>query len=152
MAKQRRVLLDSGKFIDYNGPAPERRVISPEKKIAERKELESLATKYGFNPNNPPEGGLSDEDRDLIKTLSEEGVKALFKTRGVDYIDKSNEGEMLVSDGISINDKHAIISGISIPEMKLMARKYNIAIPKTIKKAESIKKYLLDYGSEESSL
>lgn len=135
--------MDNGKFATYSGPAPELKVKSPERKVAERQQLEAVAAKFGFSPNNPASGGFSDEDKELMKSLSDEGLKALYATRGVEFEETTETPTTF--DGFSVADKDAVIAGISIPEMRAMAKKYGIKIPAKIKKADAIKEFLLDY-------
>jgi len=150
MAK-RRTLGDDGVFRTYEGPKATYKVVPQEQKIAERKANEELAHGYGFNPNNPIAGGLSVADKKFIEGASPEAIEALYKIRGVELGELPGESLSPVVEGLTEDDKEVIKAGISIPEMRAIAKSRNITIPSKNKKAIDIQSFLLD-ESDESEL
>lgn len=144
MAK-RRTLGEDGVFRTYVGPKPTHKVIPQEQKIAERKASEELAHAHGFNPNNPIAGGLSAADKKFIVGASKEAIEALYKTRGVELGELPSEGGEAPSiEGLTMDDREIVEAGISIPEMRKLAKDKGITIPGDKKKAVDIKAFLLD--------
>ena len=159
---KRRVLDEgTGKFRDYLGPKPQKVVKSPEQKIAQRKDLDDKAKGAGFVPENPVVGGLTDADKDLIKKgMSLVDLTTLASVRKVEipkdledkpsivkYLlgaEKDNSGE-----GLSEADKEKVRAGISIPEMKKLAKDKGIEIPAGTKKSAEIAAFLLAEAKEE---
>tara|TARA_R110000782_G_scaffold256878_2_gene346105 strand:- start:1330 stop:1782 length:453 start_codon:yes stop_codon:yes gene_type:complete len=148
MAK-RRVLNEDGSFSDFKGPKPTYKVIPQEQKIAERKAMEELAHGHGFNPNNPIAGGLSVADKKFIEGASKEAIEALYSVRGVELgeLPEDTKSEKIV--GLTEEDKELIEVGISIPEMRKLAKDRGVNIPGDKKKAIDIKAFLLDEEDEE---
>lgn len=147
MAKKR-VLNDDGSFSDYVGPKPTHKVVSPESKIALRKKLETKAFKFGFNPNNPVDCGLSKDDYTFIESASDEAINALCEVRGVDAPEEISSQAPAV-EGLTEEDKEVIKAGISIPEMRKLAKERSVVIPKDKKKAIDIQAFLLEEEDED---
>ena len=103
---RKRVLNESGKFSDFKGERVLHEVKPSGQAVAERKELEKRAEAVGVSPNNPVDGGLSEDDREKVK------------------------------------------AGMSIPEMKALAKMRGISIPSNVKKSADIQEFLLN-GEEE---
>ena len=150
MAKQLRVLNDSGEFVDFKGTSSPVTVATPEAKIAARKEIEDLAHKFGFSPNNPAQGGLSDADKKFIESNSPEAITALYSVRGVE-LGEIPEGSNALegSKELSPEDIESITAGISIPEMRKMAKSIDLVISKDLKKAKDIQEFLLSTVEDE---
>ena len=157
MAKRRVLDEGTGKFRDYTGPKPEgAKVKSPETKIAEREELNTKAASAGFVAENPVLGGLTDADKTLIKKgMSLIDLTTLASVRKVnipkDLEDKKSIVKFLLgadaatdpTKGLSEADKETVRAGISIPEMRKLAKDKKVVIPKEAKKALDIKAFLL---------
>lgn len=157
MAKRRVLDEGTGKFRDYTGPKPEgAKVKSPETKIAEREELNTKAASAGFVAENPVLGGLTDADKELIKKgMSLIDLTTLASVRKVnipkDLEDKKSIVKFLLgadaatdpTKGLSEADKETVRAGISIPEMRKLAKDKKVVIPKEAKKALDIKAFLL---------
>lgn len=150
MAKKQRVLNERGEFVDFKGTSSPIKVASPESKIAARKEIEDLAHKFGFSPNNPAQGGLSDADKKFIESNNAEAITALYKVRGVENgeLPEGDKAPDVVKE-LSPEDIDAITAGISIPEMRKMAKNIDLVIPKEIKKAKAIQEFLLSTVEED---
>lgn len=159
---KKRILLPNGKFVPYKGNFEKVKIKSEGEKIAERKDLEETAKNSGFAPVNPVLGGLSVEDKKLVATgkMSLRDLLTLSITRKVivpedlvtvesvaDFLlgsDKKEEGANLTPAMIE-----QLEAGISIPEMRKMAKDNGVSIPGDKKKALDIKAYLLTKGKEE---
>lgn len=159
--KKRVLNPDTGKFQDYTGPKPEgAKIKSQDEKIAERRELDTKAAAAGFVPENPVVGGLTDADKDLIKKgMSLIDLTTLASVRKVevpkDLEDKKSIVKFLLgaeseapAKGLSEADKEKVRAGISIPEMRKLARDKKVVIPKEAKKALDIKAFLLSLAGE----
>lgn len=146
----------TGKFTYYNGPAPVKAVIkSAEQQHNERKNLDVLAESGGFTSENPVVGGLSEVDKKLIAGgMSLGDMMNLANTRKVsipkDLEDKASVAKFLLGgsetetgEGLSEADKEKVRAGISIPEMRKLAKDRGVKIPSTAKKAIEINNFLL---------
>ena len=161
----KRVLLPSGKFVTYSGPEPiKAKIKSEEEKLRERKKLEELAEDGGFTPENPVMGGLSEKDIDLIKSgnMSLIDMTSLASTRGVkipkELEKKEAIAEFLIGgpleevEGLTEMEKEQVRAGISIPEMRKLAKARGIKIPKGVTKSADVKAVLLAKKEEEVEL
>lgn len=162
---QKRILREDGKLVPYVGGFTKATVKSPEQKMAERVVLEDKAKQGGFKSDNPVVGGLTDEDKDLIRggmklvdMLNLAITRKMVLPNTLETKDeftsfllnekKEEEGEEKeASSSISADDKEKILAGVSIPEMRKMAKDAGMEIPKEARKAVDIKKFLL--GEEE---
>lgn len=164
MARKRILNEVTGKFEPYKGPAPKKAIIKSEaEKVAERQELDTLAAKNGFSPENPSVGGLTEADKKAIKTgMSLINLVTLAATRKIDLpTDLATleditahllGGQEAGGDGLSEEDKEKVRAGISIPEMRNLAKNREMKIPKEHKKAAEIKAYLLGEVVDDSGL
>lgn len=149
-----RILLDNGKFADYKGPAPVKaKVVSEAEKLKERAALDETADEGGFKAENPVVGGLSKADKELVKAgMSLMDLVNLANTRkmkvpkdmdSVEAISKFLIGEEAEAGSLSDEDKEKVLAGMSIPEMRKLAKDAGIKIPADKKKAVDIKSFLL---------
>lgn len=160
---RKRVLLPNGKFIDFKGKREVQKIIPEAKKIAERKAVENVADKHGFDASNPAEGKLSEKDVELLRAgkMNLMAVVSLANNRKIEIPDEieglegivahilDTIGEVATTPGLSKDDTHTI-KKMSIPEMRAHAKKNKIKIPAKCKKADAIRDFLL--GEEEKSV
>ena len=83
---KKRILLENGKFATFKGKRELHKSKSIEQKIAERKDVETVAKKHGFDASNPVEGGLSPRDIDQLKSgeMSLAAVISLANNRKIE--------------------------------------------------------------------
>lgn len=162
----RRILLDNGSFVNYNGPAPvTKKIMSESEKIRERQDLDDKASKGGFKPENPVVGGLTEADKrlvadgkmGLIDLVNLANTRKIVVPKDMDSVEAISAfligGDVIEKASLLSEDiKEKIRAGISIPEMRKLAKEAGIKIPKDKSKAIDMKEYLLQDEEDEDEL
>ena len=148
-----RVLGENGKFTTFKGKRILTKIKSPAQKDMERKKSEHLATAHGISVEGPIEGGLSENDKILVRSgeLTLQALLALAELRMI-ALPKGLASKKDVTNAILKEEKvvkteapvvtttieevggpeftaeemEALKKGMSIPEMKDLAKKYKI--------------------------
>ena len=149
---KKRILLDNGKFATFKGKRELHKSKTIEQKIAERKDVETVAMKHGFDASNPAEGGLSIADIAQLKSgeMSLAAVISLANNRKIELpegMEDKNEiinhmiGELSAPPaavapltGKQDDEPGKALAKMSIPEMRAYAKAKEIKIPGTVKK------------------
>ena len=165
---KKRVLGENGKFANFKGERVLASVKPVAKKIAERKVVEKVAEKNGFDASNPAEGGLSKEDITLLESgkMNLMAVVSLANNRGIEIPDGMEDKAEIIAHMLpkkeeevnkapvkkkvviemTADDVHSI-KKMSIPEMRAYAKEVGLKIPKTSATKVKMCEFILSEGT-----
>ena len=138
----KRVLNEDGSFSTFRGNVTVAPRKSVEQTVKEREMVEQTAANIGVNPNNPAQGGLSEDDKEKIKggMLDVQGMMTLAILRGVsiptgEQWDANSLGAFLL--GEKLEQEAEIVEDIDLEFVH--NKKTTLAQLKKVAKANGIK-------------
>lgn len=158
-------ILVGNKFVPYTGKVEKYKTTGRDAKIAQRKDHEALAEKAGFDPNNPDEGGLSQEDVAALTGMSYPKMVTLANARKIDVPDSVETADQLRQHLMQFGPENTEPAGEkpvdvsmpsresvekkSIPELRAMAKEFGIKVPSSARNKAQVLDAIYGVDSED---